>query len=143
MVSSTEVIDTTQKKHGGMDGLGSTRQSARAAGETVKPLTKGGIEAFNVSCVDDTALLGAGQQMSEPSLCALHDTPLNGESLSLTVLDDLGDEQVRPSLQAGTSAPTGVNGRAEGLLEGTNIALPAIDRQQERAFERDVADLAS
>ena len=73
------------------------RQRTGAASKTVESLAEGGIESCHVSGVDDPALLGASQSVSEPSLCAVHETTLDGQRSPLTVLDHLSDEQVRPS----------------------------------------------
>ncbi len=61
VMCATEVIDTTQQEHGAVDSMGGTGQRASATGQTVEPLTEGGIESFDVSGVDASALLGAGQ----------------------------------------------------------------------------------
>ena len=133
-VWGTEVIDAAKQKQGGIDRLRGARQSTGATGKTT--------ESFNVGGVDDTALLGAGEQVSKQSLRALHDPSFNGQRSPLPLLDHLRDEQLRPSKSAWASALTGVEGSAEGLLESTHITLPAIHRQQEGAFACNLADLA-
>src|SRR5215211_1468552 len=141
-MSHAEVIDAAQQEHGGVNRLGSASQSAGATGKTVKSLTKGGIEAFNVGSVDDAALLGRGEQVREQGLCALHNAPLYGQDCSLTTLDHLRDEQVRPRAEVRSSALPRVNGGAKSLSKGPHITLPAIDRQQEGTLKGDGADVA-
>jgi hypothetical protein len=65
MMRCTKVIDATQQKHGGIDSLRGTGQSASASSETVEPLTEGGVERVppgrDIRRVDDTTLLGTGE----------------------------------------------------------------------------------
>ena len=97
VMRGTEVIDAAKQKQGGIDRLRGARQSTGATGKTTESLPESGIESFNVGGVDDTALLGAGEQVRKQSLRALHDPSFNGQRSPLPLLDHLRDEQLRPS----------------------------------------------
>ena len=52
-VSGAEVVNTTEQKHRGLDGVRGARQGTSATGETTEALAEGRVQVFDVSGVDE------------------------------------------------------------------------------------------
>ena len=59
-----KVVNASEQKHTGFNRLMCTGQGACSPGKTAEPLAKGGVEAFDVSCVNLATGLSRMKQAS-------------------------------------------------------------------------------
>ena len=112
-----EVIDGADQVHPVVQGGGASCQGTSLTRERGQPLAEGGIEAFNIGSVDHTVALREASELLD--LCgrasknAAHDT--NHVSVGV-VLDDLGNMDVFPGTQTGTTSLAGGERITKGFL---------------------------
>ncbi|MGH2544905.1 MAG: hypothetical protein ACRDIB_19100, partial [Ardenticatenaceae bacterium] len=89
VMGSAEIIEAAHANPGGGQGVELLGQTAGAAMEPHQPLAKGSIEPFDVSGVDEAALLRALEQHADRLLSPLHQAALNGQAIGGALFDHL------------------------------------------------------
>ncbi len=129
---STEIVNTTNDIHPGVQGLRLASQRAGAASQHSEALVEGGIEPFDESGIDPASTLRMLDQLSDLVGTALHNATADGKVTRGAVFDHLDNRQFRPSaLFAATGLTPARYFAAKGALQGLDIARQTIDRHQQ------------
>ena len=135
----TKIRDGTDEIHAVLQRQCPTRQRATTACQRSESLTECGVQSLNVRRIDDpftlrapSECLDAGQRAIDNAACGRdHPAPL-------VVLDDLGDQDIAPGTQPGSSTRACGHGVAEALPNGSDGRHHAIGTDQQ-GFCRKVA----
>ena len=128
----TEIVETAQNEHPGLEGFRLTSQGPRATSQRSQPLTKGGIEAFDIGGVDAALSLRALDERLDQLSRPLDNAPSDGSTTWATLFDYLNDADVRPPVQP-TSPSFALPWHLETkpLLEGSDITGQPINGQKQ------------
>jgi len=139
----TEVVQAADDIHAGFQGFGFAHQGAGFASQAIETLAKGGVEPFDESGIDRTVSLGLVDQALYHLLSALNDAPGNVQLTVPTLLDDLGDGNIRPGNQPGASlfAVPERHSRAKRVAKGGDVADQAIHCQKQGTAQGHALDL--
>jgi len=109
----------------------------RAAGQNRQPFTKGGVEPFHVSGVDEQATMRVEQLLHDKGWRPAQDTPGQGQdscTILSSLLDDTGDSEGFPDLQLATSPRALVRHLVpKGPQNGLRLGSPASGNDQQGA----------
>ena len=137
----TEVVEAADNIHACGQGGFLLDQATGAAGQTSQTLAEGGIQAFDVSRIDDATALRGVEQPRHKGFAALHNAAHDVQAGRRPVLDDLHDDDVWPRHQLGASRLAMARQRgAKGGLKGADIAGQPVDGQQERTTQGHAPD---
>jgi len=98
MMAGTEVINGAQQKQGRGQSRLAFGGVPRAAGQNRQPFTKGGVEPFHVSGVDEQATMRVEQLLHDKGWRPAQDTPGPGQdscTILSSLLDDTGDSHTQ------------------------------------------------
>ena len=104
VMSLAQVVETTDDKEAGGQRFWLLSQGPGAPGQPGQAQTKGGIEPFNVSGIDDTeCFLGRLAQAVDLTRTPLNKAALNLQASWPTSLDDLNDGDIGPGIEPRTT----------------------------------------
>ncbi len=135
MMHKTKVVAASDQIHASLKRSQTTSGMTRFARQAGQPFSKGAIQAFDKSRIEDRAPLRALEQRS----CLLQH-PMGHLSrdldhpLFLGVLDDCPNVQLRPDLQARSPSSLGVlDLLTERSADAPRIGSPAVGQHQQRS----------
>jgi hypothetical protein len=133
LMISTEIVNTAQDKHAGLQGLGLSSQSSGAAGQMGQAFPKSGIEPFDESGVDAALTLTGLDEGRDLVGTALNKASLNGQAASSALFDHLHQVQFGPGPQFGPpTLPVARQFGAKSAIKSPDITGQTIHRHQQR-----------
>src|SRR5712671_2620366 len=127
-----KIIDCTDEIHTVLQCQRTARQRAASACQRGQTLTECGVEPLNVGRIDDPVALRAPSERLDACRRAIDNAAFGLDHPSpFVALDDLGDQDMAPGTQPGSSTRARVYGIAEGLPNGSDGGHQAISTDQQ------------
>src|SRR6266849_4408778 len=127
-----KIIDCTNKIHAVLQRQRTARQRATSACQRGQTLTERGVEPLDVGRIDDPVALRAPSERLDACRRAIDNAAFGLDHPSPCVaLEDLGDQDMAPGTQPGSSTRARVYGIAEGLPNGSDGGHQAISTDQQ------------
>src|SRR6266567_967830 len=127
-----KIIDCTDEIHTVLQRQRAARQRATSACQRGQTLTERCVEPLNVGRIDDPVALRAPSERLDACRRAIDNAAFGLDHPSpLVALDDLGDQDIAPWTQPGSSTRARVHGIAKAFPNGSDVGHQAISTDQQ------------